>query len=486
MSVVGREEEVKLLHDFLSSKFSEFLALYGRRRVGKTFLIKNFFEDKKVIFFNITGEKDAPMSNQIKHFTTQISDLFYYGVELKAKKNWDETFQMLTKSFDTISKDKKIVLFFDEFPWMVTQNSRLLQCLDYYWNQYWSVDNRIKLIICGSNASWIIDNIVNNKGGLHNRITRNVCLEPLKLGEAKNFLKGRGVSLTNKQLIELYMCMGGVPYYLSKIEKGCSSTQVIELLAFKKRGFLLQEFDNLFSSLFKESEMFVEIIKQIVTHRYGIGKRQLLEKMGKQLVGKGGLEKLNALKVTGFIADFKPLFHKDKGIFYKVVDFYCLFYFYWLAPIKHTLLEKNLIKGYWDKIKKQASWHSWAGLAFEAICYEHLPQISQALNLSPTALPSVWRYAPRKLDNEQGAQIDLLFDRDDDAITICEIKYSDEPFLLTKEYANKLQLKLDVFRKITRTNKQLFIAVITTYGVKKNKYSEELIDNIVTLDDLFK
>ncbi len=432
-NIIGRKKEVQLLETLLSSKSPEFLALYGRRRVGKTFLIKQYFEKKKVVFFNSTGEKDAPMNIQIKHFTEQISTVFYGGIALKEEKNWDETLKLLTKAFATLPTNKKIVLFFDEFPWMATKNARLLQSLDYYWNQYWSNDKRIKLIICGSNASWILDNIVNNKGGLHNRITKNIYLEPLNLGETKDFLKRRGIQLTLSQLVDLYMCMGGVPYYLSQIEKGLSATQIIESLAFKKQGFLLKEFDNLFSSLFKESEIFVDIIETIASFRYGVGQRQLLEKMGKELVGKGGLSKLNALKETGFIMDFKPLYHKEKGIYYKVIDFYCLFYFYWISPVKDTLLQKTLLKGYWDKIKETSSWHSWSGLAFEAICYEHLPQISQALQLSPTAMPSAWRYIPKKESNESGAQIDLLFDRDDDSITLCEIKYSSEPFTIKKD-----------------------------------------------------
>lgn len=485
MSIIGRKKEIHILESFLSSKSPEFLAIYGRRRVGKTFLIKKFFEKKKIVFLNSTGEQDAPMGMQISHFTTQISNVFYGGIELKGGKNWDETFKLLTKAFDTIHKNKKIVLFFDEFPWMATKNSRLLQSLDYYWNQYWSNDNRIKLIICGSNASWIIDNIVNNKGGLHNRITKNIYLEPLNLAGTKDFLKSNGITLTPSQLVELYMCTGGIPYYLSKIEKGLSATQIIESLAFKKRGFLLQEFNNLFSSLFKESDIFIEIIETVASYRYGIGQLQLLKKMGKKLVGKGGLKKLNALKETGFIIDFKPLFHKEKGLYYKVIDFYCLFYFYWIAPVKDNLLQKTLTKGYWDKMKGTPSWSSWSGLAFEAICYEHLPQLSKALQLSPTAMPSVWRYVPRKDSNESGAQIDLLFDRDDDAITICEIKYSSEPFVLTKEYAEKLKQKCEVFKKVTRTKKQLFIVLITTHGIKQNKYSDELISNVVKLEDLF-
>ena len=484
--IVGRKEESKILSNFLSSNSPEFLALYGRRRVGKTFIVKKFFKNKKAVFFNVTGEKDAPMEKQINHFTKQISSVFYNGARLMPGNNWDDAFEMLTEAMKTIREKEKIVLFFDEFPWMATQNSKLLQCLDYYWNQFWSNDNRIKLIICGSAATWIIDNIVNNKGGLHNRITKNIYLEPLNLPATKEFLKARGVALSNKQIIDLYMSMGGIPHYLSQIERGMSSTQAIESLAFKRKGFLLLEFNNLFSSLFKNAETYEEIIKIIADYRYGIGQRELLSKIGKNHIGKGGLEKLKALKDSGFIMDFKPHLHKEKGIYYKLIDHYSLFYLYWILPVHDTLLVRSLTKGYWDKMKKNPSWHSWSGLAFEAVCYEHLPQISKALKLSQTAIPTTWKYVPKKDNQEDGAQIDLLFDRDDDSITICEIKYSDKPFAITKDYAEKLYKKLEVFKKITRTKKQLFLTFIASSGIKSNKYSDELVSGVVTLDDLFK
>lgn len=485
-TIICRKEETKILEALFKSSDPEFLAIYGRRRVGKTFLIKQFFKQKKAIFFSITGEKDGGMQKQIAHFTQRISETFYKGVDLKSGTNWDETFKLLTKAFETIGTKEKIILFLDEFPWMATQNSNLLQNLEYYWNQYWSNDKRIKLIICGSSASWIINNIINNKGGLHNRLTRNINLEPLNLYGTKELLRSRKVVLNNKQIVDLHMCMGGIPYYLGKIEKGMSSTQIIELLAFKRKGFLLEEFDNLFASLFKNSEVFVEIVKIIASQRYGIGKRKLLNKLGKKQIGKGGLEKLKALEDTGFIMDFKPLFHKEKGVYYKLIDYYTLFYLYWIAPVRETLLKRSLIAGYWDKIKVKTSWHSWSGLAFEAICYEHLPQITKALKLSQTAIPNTWRYVPRQGSNEQGAQIDLLFDRDDGSITICEIKYCEKPFVLNKDYAEKIKQKIEVFKKITRTNKQIFVSMICSSGLKANAYSEALISSVVTLDDLFK
>lgn len=481
--IVGRENEAKVLDRILNSNKPEFLAIYGRRRVGKTYLIKNYFNDKACIFFSVTGLKKATMHEQIKHFTTTLSEVFYNGIDLKPKTNWDDTFELLNRTIKEVQVN--VVIFFDEFPWMVTPRSKLLESLDYYWNQYWSMDHRIKLIVCGSSASWIIDNIINNKGGLHNRLTYEICLDPFNLSQTKQFLESRNIKLNNKHITEIFMTLGGIPYYLNKVEKGLSATQVIESLGFTRRSFLLGEFDNLFSSLFKNSEVYIEIITTIASYRYGIGQSELLKKLGKALKGKGGLQKLKELEQAGFIISFKPLYHKEKGIYYRVIDNYSLFYLAWLNPIKNSLIKNSLLQGYWDKLKKTSSWLSWAGLTFESICYEHLSQISKALNLSPTAIPSTWKYTPKKDSNETGAQIDLLFDRDDDAITICEIKYTEKPFVITKEYAKKLENKLDIFRKVTRTKKQLFIAIISSSEIKQNKYSDELICGVVTLDYLF-
>ncbi|OGT32063.1 MAG: hypothetical protein A3E87_10990 [Gammaproteobacteria bacterium RIFCSPHIGHO2_12_FULL_35_23] len=487
-TIIARDSELSTLNAFLSSDQPEFLAIYGRRRVGKTFLIRSFFSERKdIVFFNSTGMKDGSMLEQIANFTEEMGDAFLYkGAKFEVGKNWRGTFKTLTENIRASSK-KKIVLFFDELPWMATKNSKLLQSLDYFWNQHWSKDNRIKLIICGSSASWIINKIINNKGGLHNRVTHTIFLEPLKLSQAKKFLKNLSINLTDKQILELYMVMGGVPFYLNKVVgKQLSSTQMIENLAFKRKSFLLTEFDNLFLALFDNAEIYIKIIKEIAKHRYGIGQEDLFKKIGKVIQGSSGVEKMAALVDTSFIESFKPLYSKRRGIYYRVIDQYSLFYFHWILPVKNSLLKKSLLQGYWDKIKTKPAWHTWSGLAFEAICYEHLLQIQKALNLSPTAIPSTWRYVPKKNSDERGAQIDLLFDRDDDSITLCEIKYSDKPFVISKEYAEKLQDKLEIFRKVTRTKKQLFLAFIASSGVKKNKYSEALINKTVTLEDLFR
>lgn len=485
MPIMGREIEKQILTDFLASNRAEFLAIYGRRRIGKTYLVREFFKNKKVIFFNKTGSKDGGLKEQIGHFTKEIGRVFYSGAGLKQGKNWDETFELLTKAIDTLPKNKKVILFMDEFPWMATRKSSLLQNLDYYWNQYWSNDKRIKLIICGSSASWIVDKIINNKGGLHNRITSQLLLEPLTLQDTKYFLNGLGVKLNNRQILQIFMLTGGVPYYLNNIKKGLSATQIIEQLAFRKKSLLINEFENLFSSLFNKHDVCIDMIRLISQYQYGIGQKELFKKIGKNIDGKLGLLKLKELEEAGFIKSFKPHFHQKRGIYYKLIDEYTLFYLKWIEPVKNTLLKESLTKGYWEKQHASAKWYNWSGLVFEAICYKHIAQINKALELSPSAIPNTWRYVPKKGMQENGAQIDLLFDRDDDAITLCEIKYTDTPFAIDKQYAKQLQQKIDVFKKITGTKKEIFLVMISASGLKKTMYSEEMISGVVELDDLF-
>lgn len=487
MHLIARDEEIKTLTQLFGSSKPEFLALYGRRRVGKTYLIRQFFKNKKdAIFFNVTGSKKGSIKEQINHFTDQLGEVFYDGANLKRSKGWDETLKALTKAIKKVPKGKKIILFFDELPWMATRNSRLLEGLDYYWNQHWSNDKRIKLIICGSSASWIINKIIKNKGGLHNRITRKIYLEPFNLFETKCFLDKMGIRLNNKQILQIFMVTGGVPYYLAQMEQGLSATQNIEKLAFSKKAFLLDEFDNLFSSLFDDGDVYIKIIKIIAKNRYGIGKRKLLETIGKEVVGGSGDRKLKELEETGFIISFKPLYHKKKGIYYRLVDEFSLFYLKWIEPVSDVLQKKALDHGNWQAMQTTPEWYSWQGYAFEMVCYRHLSEIRKALNISPTAIANSWRHVPTKNSKSRGAQIDLLFDRKDDSITICEIKYTDEPFSLTKEYVDVLKRKLEVFKERTRTKKQLFLSLISASGLKNNYYANDVISGVVTLDDLFK
>lgn len=483
--IIGRSEEQKILNQVLRSKKAEFLALYGRRRVGKTFLIRNFYTSSADIFFHATGIQNGKMKQQLKQFATQIGTTFYNGVKVAPSQSWFDAFENLTKAIGQIDASKKIVIFLDELPWMATRRSNLLQALEYYWNRYWNHDTRLKLVICGSSASWIIDKIINSKGGLYNRVTRRMNLSPFSLCETKAFLQSIDIRLNNRQILDLYLALGGVPHYLALCQQGMSAIQNISDLCFRKNGALVDEFSKLFASLFSESDIYVELIRIIAKSHTGVDHAQIVRE---STATKGGriIKKLKQLEDAGFITSFLPYGRQQKGIYYKVIDEYTLFYIHWIEPYLQSTRRRDQSEGYWSAKAQSPGWKSWSGLAFEAVCHKHIAQIRRALHIDSGAEIGSWRYVPKTKDHKQGAQIDLLFDRNDDVITICEIKHSDKPFVIDKEYANNLQAKMDIYKRQSHTRKDLFLAMIASNGLKENQHSEKLISQRANLEDLFK
>jgi len=483
--MIGRSDEVSILQALYDTEHAEFLAIYGRRRVGKTYLIRSFFAEQECVFFNVTGTKSAPFTTQKKHFTQRIGEIFFHGVEPKAGATWDDTFALLHQAIKSIAPDKKIILFLDELPWMATPRSRLLETIDYYWNQYWSMDKRVKLIICGSFASWIIKNIIQDRGGLHNRITREIHLKPLSLSQTRHFLQQRGVHLNDNHIVQLYFMMGGVPFYLTKVSPGLSAQQIMSSLLHGPQSFLIGEFDKLFTSLFDNAADYVNLVRHLAQKQEGMGERQLLAALGKHAVGAKGKKILNDLEHTGFIMSFLPLYRKRQGRFYRLTDEYTLFYLRWIEPIKTALQQGTIAQEYWQHIQSTPAWKSWQGYAFESVCHKHVNKIRQALKLSPLDMSGTWRYTPKPSSPMRGAQIDLLFDRCDDAISLCEIKYSQKPFTISKDYGEILQQKQAVFHTHTHTTKHLFWVLIAAHGVADNEHARALISQVVTIKDLF-
>jgi len=390
---------------------------------------------------------------------------------------------LLTSLIRSVKKNKKIILFFDELPWLATKKSGFIQALDYEWNSEWSQIDNLILIVCGSAASWMLDNIINAKGGLHNRITSKLNLLPFNLYETAHYLKSKDIHLNQIQLLDLYMVMGGVPLYLNQIEKGQSSSQSINSICFKKDGLLYDEFNNVFRSLFNNSELHIKIIKEIVKNANKITRDTLLSNLN---LKSGGLikKKLSELKESGFIDIVVPYGNKKKEYVIKVIDEYTLFYLYWIDSVKKKNMGNSI--NYWLKNIKAPQYNSWTGLAYEAICSKHINNILRKLQVDDLATGiGGWRFIPKKGSPSSGAQIDLIIDRIDDAINICEIKYSKNEFAITKDYGKKLVKKLEIFEEKTRTKKQIFLTMITTFGVKKNIWAEDLISSEVVLDDLF-
>jgi AAA+ ATPase superfamily predicted ATPase len=481
--IIGRQAEQEVLTEILQSKSAEFVVVYGRRRIGKTFLIRTFFKQKKCVFFHITGIQDGHMPDQIFEFTRILETTFYGpGIHLQEPKSWTKAFALLTNTIKKENPKGTTVLFFDELPWLASQKSGFTKALDYYWNRFWVDMPNIKLIVCGSAAAWIIDNILNHKGGLHNRVTKRVVLDAFSLKEVKDYMHSKKINYTDQQILELYMILGGVPYYLSLITKKLSVSQNIDKLMFNQKGELLNEFDVLYRSLFNNPEKYEEIIRVIASKREGIERKDSLNQLKLSTEGGSFNKRLKELETSGFIINFKPYGFKKKSN-YKIIDEFTLFYLDWVEPQLSTIKSIRSANNYWLEKCKTAGWHSWAGYAFEAVCLKHIEQIRQTLKVNASAEIGNWRYIPKKSEKEQGGQIDLLFDRSDKVVTICEIRCSQTPYRLNKQEFQSLNSKCEVFLKKTGINKQIHLALITPMGVEKSIYSEELV-GVVTLKDL--
>lgn len=481
--IVGRHAEITALERAFCSDEAEFVAVYGRRRIGKTFLVRSFFEQKKCFLFQLVGIHDASMVVQLNEFTKELENFYRQAdicVQLKQPLSWLDAFEQLTAAVKHAKG--KVVLFFDEFPWMATKKSQLLQAIDYYWNRYWVDNPAIKLIICGSAASWIIENILNNKGGLHNRVTMRLPMQPFSLRETKAYLASRFINLDNRQVLRLYLCMGGIPFYLKFIKQSLSAVQNINQLFFGVKAALQDEFDNLFSSLFHHSDLHESIVKLLAAKRNGVSRSSIETFI--TLKGGGLTRALNELEQAGFIEAFIP-WGRNRGVFYKLVDEYSLFYLNWVCQSSRARLKGAMGEDFWQASSQSAAWRAWSGYAFEAVCFKHLRQIRKVLKIPDASEASTWHYMPTGTSAESGAQIDLLFDRQDGLMNICEIKYSDKPFRINKVYAESLRKKLEIYQKVTKTPKQLCLSMITVGGLATSTYSQGLVWSVATLDSLF-
>jgi hypothetical protein len=469
MSVVGREREVEILHEALSSKKSELISVYGRRRVGKTFLIREVLS--KHMVFDVTGLHNGTQQEQLQNFHRQLSLRDKRFARRNVPDQWQDAFALLEALIERSRSTRKKVIFIDEFPWMATRRSRFLMWFENFWNSFCTKRKDIVVVICGSAASYMVKNILRNKGGLHNRVTRLIRLEPFNLYETELFLKSRKIQFGKYDVLQLYMALGGIPHYLDKIRKGSSVAQNIDRLCFAKGGELANEFQEVLASLFTDSETHMMMIKVLAETRKGLSRMELLQKCNLTYNGYTS-NVLDELTDSGFVTKYQPYAKKERGSLFRLTDEYCMFY---LKFIRH---HKGQGAGTWNKLTAKQTWKTWAGFTFESICIKHVPQIKSALGIAGVfSLHSSWQ-------NEH-AQIDLVIDRDDNRINLCEMKFSNGPFLITKEYYTKLKNKQSQFLRDTGKRKGVFYTFITTYGITQNSYSLQMAENDIKIESLF-
>ncbi len=472
MKIIGRIHEKDTLMQCLYSRRPEFVVVYGRRRVGKTYLVREFFN--RQFSFYATGLSDERMTGQLKAFHER---LLYHGSDIMSPpKDWFDAFarlQSLLEREDVYREplNNRRVVFLDELPWLDTARSDFKSALDYFWNSWGSAQEDLLLIACGSATSWIVNNLLTGKKGFHNRVTRRIRLAPFTLGECEKLFEYNDIVMTRSQMMECYMAFGGIPYYLNMLDSRLSLTQNINELMFKPYGELGDEYENLFRSLFQKPEKHIAILETLAGKKEGLSRTYLasIEKIG----GGSQLSKnLKELEECGFIRRFTRFARSENDFLYQLIDPFTLFASEYITKHKFDS---------WNEYVNTPGYNAWRGNAFEIVCMNHIDQIKRSLGISGV---ETREFSWRSKSKEPGAQVDLIIDRSDGVINLCEMKYTNEEYALDADEYDKLRNRLAVFQKETGTRKAIHITLISGTGLKRNQYSG-IIQNLIPGDDLF-
>lgn len=467
--MVGRKYEINRLKSSLKSSNSELIAIYGRRRVGKTFLIRNIYQ--KQIKFEFTGLYGGSTEKQLGEFFDELNLVTKKFKEEDRPRDWKAAFELLKKFINGLRSKEKKVIFIDEMPWLDTHKSDFRMYFSHFWNTYCEKRKDLLVVVCGSAASYMVQNVISNRGSLHARITYKLEIKPFTLAETKAYLESNNIKWENYQILHLYIAIGGVPHYLSKIQKGESVVQAIQRMCFDLNGDLINEFDEIFESLFTHSVSHNAIVRALAKVNKGVSRDELIEKSG-QYGGGAFTRALQELIASGFVSKYSGFGKKTKQTLFRLSDEYTRFYLKFIEP------NKNQGTHFWKTMFQKQSYISWAGFNFESICLKHVDQIKKALKIGGIhAVHSSW--------SSTEAQVDLVIKRADRWINLCEIKFYTSSYQIDKKEAESLRNKIQNFRQETGTNHSISLTFITTFGMTQNAYYHELVENEFKMDILF-
>lgn len=474
--IIGRKTERKELDRLYESGRPEFVAVYGRRRVGKTFLIREHFAGRFAFCHtaispaDFQGRKTDLKKEQLRAFCFSIQQ--FGGDWDEMPNDWFEAFACLRSMLEHRGETGRKLVFIDELPWMDVTRSEFVSALEHFWNGWGAGRTDLMLVVCGSAASWMNDIIINNTGGLYGRLTYEMHLSPFNLAECEQFYHSRGISMDRYDQVQSYMVFGGIPYYLNYLKPYNSLSENIDNLFFAKNGRLVKEFERLYSSLYSHSEKYVEIVRLLSTKRSGFTRKEIAE--GTSNAYNGRLTKmLQSLEKSDFIVSYTYFGGSARDVYYKLVDRLSLFFLYFLDG-------KNPSRqGFWTKNLRTPELNTWRGLAFEEVCLLHQAQIKRALGFGAVDAPAApW------ISKTGNAQVDLLFDRSDRVVNLCEMKFTADILTIDADYDAELRQKVERFAEDTACKKSIHLSLVTTYGLTKNKYSGRF-QSVVTIDELF-
>lgn len=455
----------------MESERSEFVVVYGRRRIGKTFLVRRFFKDNYA--FSFVGKHEMRREQQLAEFAKELM-CYSHSTFVPQLKNWTEAFDALQRLLETYNIPGKKVVFFDEMPWMDTPKSDFVLALENFWNGWANMRDDIVLVACGSATSWMVDKLLHNQGGLFNRITQKIYLRPFKLSEMEQYLDEKHFGWNRYQIAQCYMILGGIPFYLTLLNPKLSLLSNIDELFFADAHAMLRtEYNELYSTLFKRPDNYLAVIRMLTERKEGFTRKEISEKT--KLSGAALSKILSDLEQCDFIFSYARYGNAKNNAIYRIKDFYTLFYYKYVNGID----TKDSLR--WTHLSSTPQVSSWQGFSFELLCLLHLDEIKKALGIDRILNDaSAWR----SKQPEQNTQIDLVIERADHNINLCEMKFSSGMYAIDKGYEQKLRERMSIFLAETMTRCSTRITLVTTYGVLQNKHSG-IVNDEVLLDDLF-
>lgn len=469
---IGRKRETEQLELAMSSKRSELVVLFGRRRIGKTFLVRSYFND--TFTFRFVGAHNKPRKVQLANFRDSLQRMT--GKEIGELKDWKEAFNQLALALEQ-SDDKRKVIFFDELPWADVQGGGLTNELEYFWANWVETRDDIVMIVCGSASTWMKEKLLKNRGSLHNRVTRKIYLRPFYLSECKEYLNEHNIGWDDFQIMQFYMVFGGVPYYLSLLRSNLSLVENIDALLFATDGLLHDEFQELYHALFSNAESYITIVSKLAESLQGFTRSEIEKATG---ISGGTLTRiLQNLELCDFITSYNQFGNSTKMCIYKMADFFTMFHFRFMKD------NRSRDEHYWQHHFMDRSVQSWQGLAFEQLCMRHINQINHGLGISGIATEtSSWRYVAPPDSGRKGAQIDLVIKRVDRVIHLCEMKFTDQPYTITAEYEARMKERQQLFREVTGVRQSVVLTMVTPMGITPGKHTGN-IHSSISANELF-
>lgn len=474
--IIGRKAEQRDLDEWCHSAKPELICVYGRRRVGKTYLVQNAFEGQFAFF--ATGSDDRRNAVQLKAFHAALRRAGC--AERTVPQDWFEAFNRLRLALEQPDVVRascgRRVVFLDEFPWLAAKRSDFLAAFSDFWNGWASCQSDLVVIICGSATSWIVKNILENTASMYNRVTRQLYVAPFDLHDVEEMTQSLRLGWSRDAVLQCYLVFGGLPYYLDMLDRRKSLSQNIDALCLGTNAPLRREVPLLMEASLGNAPLHRAILRELAQSKVGIRRMDLANRVEGGTTGSFK-RALDDLEKCGYIRCYTNRYERRKPSVYQLVDPFLLFGFRFMvdrAPDGHGLVS-------WKDFERTPAYYAWRGNAFEIACVNHTRQIKHAIGISAVKTEDFpWSSST----SEPGAQIDMVIERADGVTNLCEMKYTDGPFVADREFEEDMARRRRVFQIESATKNTVQSVLVCPQGLRPNTHSWD-IAHVVDIDDLF-